>query len=92
MTIELTREQRAQALASIERYFRENMDEPIGNVAAAGLLGFFMDELGGLAFNQGVARAQAQMQARIAEVDIDVHEDEFGHWSRSSRAAKPARR
>ena len=26
-----------QAVASIERYFREHMDEPIGNVAAAGL-------------------------------------------------------
>ena len=50
MTIELSKEDRAQAIASIERYFRENMEEKIGNVAAGGLLGFFIDEIifGGL--------------------------------------------
>ena len=38
MTIELNKDAKAQAIASIERYFREHMDEPIGNVAAGGLL------------------------------------------------------
>ena len=41
MTIELSKEDRAQAVASIERYFRENMEEKIGNIAAGALLGFF---------------------------------------------------
>jgi hypothetical protein len=36
MTIELSKEHRAQAIASIERYFRENMEETIGNVAVGG--------------------------------------------------------
>lgn len=36
-----------QAIASIERYFREYMDEKIGNVSAGALLGFFLEE-GGL--------------------------------------------
>ena len=31
MTIELSKEARAQAIASLERYFRENMEEPIGD-------------------------------------------------------------
>ncbi len=39
MTIEIPREARKEAIASIERYFRENMDEPIGNIAAGALLG-----------------------------------------------------
>ena len=42
MTIELSKDERAQAIASIERYFLENMDEQIGNVAAGGLLEFFV--------------------------------------------------
>lgn len=44
MTIEISKEAQTQAIQSIERYFREHMDEPIGNVAAGGLLGFFLEE------------------------------------------------
>ena len=40
MGIEITKEARAQAIASIERYCRENLEEPIGNVAAGAMLGF----------------------------------------------------
>ena len=32
--VELPKEVRAQAVASIERYFAENVDEKIGNIAA----------------------------------------------------------
>ena len=46
MTIELSKEARKQAIASIEKYFRENMEEPIGNLAAGALLGFFLEEVG----------------------------------------------
>ena len=46
MAIEISREQRQEAIASIERYFRENMEEKIGNIAAGALLGYFLEELG----------------------------------------------
>lgn len=75
-----------QAVASIERYFREHMDEPIGNVAAAGLLKFLLAEIAPLAYNQGVADAQAQMQQRVAEIDIDVHQEAFSFWSPRTRS------
>lgn len=42
MAITLGKEDRQQAIESIERYCRENMDEPTGNVAAGGLLGFLL--------------------------------------------------
>lgn len=80
MTIELSKEARKEAIASIERYFQENMEEKIGNVAAAGLLGFLLEEIGPSIYNKGVADAQERMQMRISELDIEVHEDEFGYW------------
>ena len=46
MSIELSKEDRQQAISSIERYFRKNMEEKIGNIAAGGLLAFFLDEIG----------------------------------------------
>ena len=80
MPITLPDTAQQQAVASIERYFREHMGEPIGNVAAAGLLKFFLAEIAPLAYTQGVADAQAQMQQRVAEIDIDVHQEAFSFW------------
>ncbi len=90
MAIELSKEDRAQAVASIERYFREHMDEKIGNVAAGALLGFFLEEVGPSVYNKGVADAQERMAARVQEIDFEVHEDEFQYWGKfvKSRRAK----
>ena len=88
MTIELSREERTAAVASIERYFRENMEEKIGNVAAMGLLGFMLEELGPSLYNRGVADAQERMQVRVTELDIEVHEEEFAYWRKFDKAKR----
>jgi uncharacterized protein (DUF2164 family) len=91
MTIELGKEARAQAIASIERYFRENMDEPIGNIAAGALLGFFLEEIAPSVYNQAVSDAQEKLLARVQELDIEVHEDEFQYWKKFERPKKGRR-
>lgn len=88
MTIEIPKEARQQAIASIERYFRENMEEPIGNVAAGALLGFFLEEVGPLVYNKAVAEVQERLQSRISEIDLEVHEDEFQYWRKFDRQKK----
>jgi uncharacterized protein (DUF2164 family) len=40
------------------------MDEPIGNLAAGALLGYFLEELGPLVYNQRVADLQARTSLR----------------------------
>ncbi len=88
MTIELTKEVRDQAIASIQRYFDAEMDEGIGNVAAGGLLGFFLEEIGPVIYNQAVADVQERMQARVTELDIDIHEEAFAYWHRRNKTGK----
>jgi uncharacterized protein (DUF2164 family) len=88
MSIDIRKEQRDQAVASIERYFSENMEEKIGNIAAGALLGFFLDEIGPIIYNQAVADVQERLQARVAEIDIEVHEAEFQYWSKAERNRK----
>jgi uncharacterized protein (DUF2164 family) len=88
MTIELSREARAEAIASIERYFETHMDERIGNIAAGALLGFFLEEIGPSVYNKAVADVQERLLARISELDIEVHEDEFQYWRKHDRQAR----
>ena len=85
MTIELPKDVRAQAIASIERWFNENTDEPIGNIQAAALLNFFVAEIGPSVYNQAITDAQQRLQQRVAELDIECHADEFGFWRQAGR-------
>ena len=84
--IELSKEAKAEAIASIQRYFDEHMEEKIGNVAAGGLLGFFLAEIGPSIYNRAVADAQERLIARANELDIEVHEDEFMFWKQQATA------
>jgi len=88
MTIEINDHNRQGLIASIQRYFQENMDEPIGNLAAGALLTFFMKELGPLVYNKAVVDVQNRLQARIAEIDLEVYEDEFQFWNKSGEKKK----
>ena len=91
MTIELNREARQQAITSIERYFSEELDQRIGNIAAGALLGFFLEEIGPLVYNQTVSQLQERLLQRTQELDIEFHEDEFQYWRRRQAPAKPRR-
>lgn len=88
MTIEISKEARQEAIASIERYFRENMDEKVGNIAAGALLGYFLEEIGPLVYNKAVADVQERLEIRVSELDIENHEDEFQYWRKFDRQRK----
>lgn len=88
MTIELNKEARAEAIKSIERYFQENMEERIGNIAAGALLNFFVEEVGPVIYNQAVAAVQERLLARVSEIDIEVHEDAFQYWRKFDNQRK----
>ena len=88
MTIELPNAAQQTAIASIQRYFQQHMDEPIGNITAGALLGFFLEEIGPLVYNQAVADVQQRLQARIQEIDLEVYADEFQYWRKFDKKKK----
>jgi uncharacterized protein (DUF2164 family) len=88
MTIEISKDARKDAIESIRQYFQENMDDAIGNLAADALLDYFLEELGPLVYNKAVADVQDRLQARIMEVDLEIHEDEFQYWRKPGRQKK----
>ena len=91
MSLELSDPARQAVIASIQRYFEENMDEPIGNIGAGALLAFFLEEIGPLVYNRAVADVQQRLQARVMEIDIEVHADEFQYWKASDKKRRPRR-
>jgi len=82
MTIEIPNQVRTQAIASIQRYFQENMSEPIGHLPAGLLLNFFIEEIAPAVYNRAISDAQTRMQQRVSDLNGELFADEFQYWPR----------
>jgi uncharacterized protein (DUF2164 family) len=72
---------RELAIASIRRYFDENMDEKIGDLKAALLLDYVVTELGPAIYNQAIADARKFFDERSADLAAVSYEAEFPFWA-----------
>ena len=79
-TIELTKQTRAEAIASIQRYFEENFPEPVGNLPAGLLLDFFLEEIGPAIYNRAIVDSQERLQQRVMDLSSELYADEFQYW------------
>jgi uncharacterized protein (DUF2164 family) len=88
--ITLPDQTKAQAIASIRRYFAEQLDQEVGDLQASLLLEFVLKELGPSIYNAAVADAQAFLRDRVADLDGACFVPEFGYWPRSA-SRRPSR-
>ena len=91
-TIEFAKTEREQAIASIQRYFQEELPEPIGELPAGLLLNFFLEEIGPVIYNQAIADAQTRLASRVADLNGELFADEFPYWPRQDARRKGRRR
>ena len=82
MEIEIPKPARQAAIASIQRYFEENLSEPIGELPAGLLLNFFLEEIGPAIYNRAVADAQSRMEQRVHDITGELYAHEFQYWTR----------
>jgi uncharacterized protein (DUF2164 family) len=91
MTIEISKQARAEAVASIRRYFEENLSEPIGDLPAGLLLNYFLEEIGPAIYNQAIADAQTRMQQRVSDLSGELFAEEFQYWAKIGNRRKTSR-
>jgi uncharacterized protein (DUF2164 family) len=88
LTIELSKEKRAEAIASMKKYFEDEIREPIGDLRAGLLLDFFLEEIGPAIYNEAIADAQTRLAARVADLEGELYADEFQYWVRKAKKKK----
>jgi uncharacterized protein (DUF2164 family) len=88
---ELPKPVRAQAVASIQRYFDENLSEPIGELPAGMLLNYFLEEVGPVIYNKAISDAQTRIQQRVADLSGELYADEFQYWPKVDAKRKRRR-
>ena len=88
--IELSKQNRTDALASLKRYIRENLalSEPIGDLGAEMLLNYFIEEIGPAIYNRAIADAQARMLQRVQDLDGELFSEPFQYWPKIDRKKK----
>jgi uncharacterized protein (DUF2164 family) len=82
MPIKIEKDTENQLLASIKRFFAEELEEEIGDLRASLVLDFCLREVGPSIYNQAVTDAQAFMQEKVTDLDGTCYEPEFGYWKK----------
>jgi uncharacterized protein (DUF2164 family) len=90
IAIDLPKTTRTEAIASLQRYFEENLD-PLGALPAGLLLNFFLEEIGPVIYNQAIADAQTRLQLQVADLTGELYADPLQYWPRQD-AKRKARR
>jgi len=76
MRIELTDERKAKMLTAIQQYFRDNLDQELGELGANLLLEFFVRELGAPIYNQAIRDAHDFLQEKLVDLSGEFYEPE----------------
>jgi uncharacterized protein (DUF2164 family) len=87
INVELSKQARTDAIASLKRYFEENL-EPIGDLPAGLLLNYIVEEIGPVIYNKAINDAQARLQQRVTELDGELYAPEFEHWPNVEKKRK----
>ena len=79
MSIVLPDETEKELVQAIKGYFLDERNEEISDLQASFLLAFVLKEVGPSIYNQALRDAQASLHAAVADLDLTLHEPEFGH-------------
>ncbi len=90
-TIEISKQERGDAIASMQRYFRENFSEEIGDMPAGLFLNYILEEIGPAIYNKAIGDAQARMLLRASDLSGELYSDEFQYWPRVESKRKSKR-
>jgi uncharacterized protein (DUF2164 family) len=85
MDIELSRDARKQSIASIKRYFNEELDSEIGDLKAEMVLDFIVKEIAPVVYNQAIQDARKLMQERVTEMDGSLFAREFAYFDKGAK-------
>ena len=82
MPVKLKDETEKKLIASIRRFFQEEMDEDIGDLKARLVLAFCLEEIAPSVYNHAIADAQIFLQARLEDLEATCWQPEFGYWTK----------
>ncbi|UTW13571.1 DUF2164 domain-containing protein [Marinobacterium rhizophilum] len=66
--IEFSKDEKAALVLQVQRYFRDELDQDLGQFDAEFLLDFFSEKMGVYYYNRGLLDAQAVLSGRLDDM------------------------
>jgi uncharacterized protein (DUF2164 family) len=82
MAITLAPETSNKLRASIQRYFRDELEQEIGDLKAGLFLDYCLKEVGACVYNQAISDARSYFADRVGDLEGACYEREFTYWKR----------
>lgn len=71
--ISFSKEERAEIVGRIQRYFVDELDSEIGALPAEMLLAFFTEQMGAYFYNRGLRDAQGVFMGKLDEINDTIY-------------------
>jgi uncharacterized protein (DUF2164 family) len=85
MAIELTKEETQEIVPSLQKYFREELEQEIGDMQARFLLDYILKEIAPLAYNRGVKDAESYFRSKLEDLPAVCFEEGMAFWRRKRK-------
>jgi len=85
MALELTPQEFAQIIPSLQKYFREELDQELSEMKARFLLEYFQKEIAPIAYNRGVKDAEQYFRTKTEDLTGICYEDPLTYWTRKRK-------
>lgn len=92
MNAHLTKEQKTEVLASLQRYVSAELDCEIGDIQANQMLDYILREIGPFCYNQGVEDAKAFLTSKVEDLPGTCFEEGLTYWHKTSPGVRQVRR
>lgn len=80
MSIELTPQERDDAMYSLKKFFSTELDEELTDLRAKMLLDYFLKEIGPLSYNRGANDAEKFFRKHLEDLSATCFEPPFAYW------------
>lgn len=71
--LKFTKQQKDSMIADIQRFFYEERNEEIGDLAADNVLEFFKQHLGPYFYNEGIKDARNILEEKLTSIEEDLY-------------------
>jgi uncharacterized protein (DUF2164 family) len=87
MAIEFTKQETADLVPSLQKYFREELEQELNEMDAKFLLAFIVKEIAPFAYNKGVADAERYFREKVEDLTGICFEPAMTFWLKKRKGS-----